>query len=106
MCVFFLSPQSSVKSTGPERLIRTSLDLELDLQASKTWHSQLVQEISVLKQLKEQLEKAQNQGQKELPQCVNEDERFQSLMRLVEKQVGILGTAFTPCTYLPSSTPP
>ncbi|XP_072846368.1 protein KIBRA isoform X2 [Pogona vitticeps] len=79
--------RSSVKSTGPERLIRTSLDLELDLQASKTWHSQLVQEISILKQLKEQLEKAQSQGQKELPQCINEDERFRSLMRLVEKQV-------------------
>ncbi|XP_042307856.1 protein KIBRA isoform X3 [Sceloporus undulatus] len=79
--------RSSVKSTGPERLIRTSLDLELDLQASKTWHTQLVQEISVLKQLKEQLEQAQSQGQKELPQCVDEDERFRILMRLVEKQV-------------------
>ncbi|KAJ7316266.1 hypothetical protein JRQ81_002428 [Phrynocephalus forsythii] len=79
--------RSSVKSTGPERLMRTSLDLELDLQASKTWHSQLVQEISILKQLKQQLEKAQSQGQKELPQCIHEDEQFRSLMRMVEKQV-------------------
>ncbi|KAH0629675.1 hypothetical protein JD844_011930 [Phrynosoma platyrhinos] len=79
--------RSSVKSIGPERLIRTSLDLELDLQASKTWHTQLVQEISVLKQLKEQLEQAQSQGQKELPRCIHEDERFRILMRLVEKQV-------------------
>ncbi|KAF7249147.1 Protein KIBRA [Varanus komodoensis] len=79
--------RSSVKTTGPERLIRTSLDLELDLQASKTWHCQLVQEISVLRQLKEQLEEAQNQGLKELPRYIDEDERFRMLMRLVEKQV-------------------
>uniref|UniRef100_A0A8D0DHE3 WW and C2 domain containing 1 n=1 Tax=Salvator merianae TaxID=96440 RepID=A0A8D0DHE3_SALMN len=79
--------RSSVKSTGTERLIRTSLDLELDLQASKTWHSQLVQEISALKQLKEQLEQAQSQGEKELPRCIDEDEQFCMLMRLVEKQV-------------------
>ncbi|XP_077183273.1 protein KIBRA isoform X2 [Paroedura picta] len=75
----------SVQNTGVERLIRTSLDLELDLQASKTWHNQLVQEISVLKELKEQLEQAQNEGGKELPGFVK-DERFQILLRLVEKQ--------------------
>ncbi|XP_034961055.2 protein KIBRA [Zootoca vivipara] len=79
--------RSSVRSTGGERLIRTSLDLELDLQASKTWHNQLVQEISVLKQLKEQLEQAQSQGEKELPRCIDKDEQFQMLMKLVEKQV-------------------
>ncbi|XP_066469996.1 protein KIBRA isoform X2 [Tiliqua scincoides] len=79
--------RSSVKTVGAERLIRTSLDLELDLQASKTWHSQLVQEICALKQLKEQLEKAQKQGEKELPRCVKEDEHFRMLMRVVEKQV-------------------
>lgn len=79
--------RSSVKTVGAERLIRTSLDLELDLQASKTWHNQLVQEICALKQLKEQLEQAQNQGEKELPKCVKEDEHFRMLMRVVEKQV-------------------
>ncbi|KAJ6668070.1 hypothetical protein lerEdw1_016391 [Lerista edwardsae] len=79
--------RSSVKAVGAERLIRTSLDLELDLQASKTWHNQLVQEICALKQLKEQLEQAQNQGEKELPKCVKEDEHFRMLMRVVEKQV-------------------
>uniref|UniRef100_A0A8D0GTV5 WW and C2 domain containing 1 n=1 Tax=Sphenodon punctatus TaxID=8508 RepID=A0A8D0GTV5_SPHPU len=76
----------SVKSFGAERLIRTSLDLELDLQASRTWHDQLVQEISVLKQLKEQLEEAQSQGEKELPQWVKDDEQFRLLLRLVEKR--------------------
>ncbi|XP_030359636.1 protein KIBRA isoform X1 [Strigops habroptila] len=77
----------SVKSLGSERLIRTSLDLELDLQASKTWHDRLVQEISVLRELKEQLEQAQSQGEKELPQWVKDDERFRLLLRLVEKRV-------------------
>lgn len=79
--------QPSVKSFGTERLIRTSLDLELDLQASKTWHDRLVQEISVLRELKEQLEQAQSQGEKELPQWVKDDERFRLLLRLVEKRV-------------------
>ncbi|KFZ61246.1 Protein KIBRA, partial [Antrostomus carolinensis] len=77
----------SIKSFGTERLIRTSLDLELDLQASKTWHDRLVQEISVLRELKEQLEQAQSQGEKELPQWVQDDERFRQLLRLVEKRV-------------------
>ncbi|XP_010224349.1 PREDICTED: protein KIBRA [Tinamus guttatus] len=76
----------SIKSFSTERLIRTSLDLELDLQASKTWHDRLVQEISVLKELKEQLERAQSQGEKELPQWVKDDERFRLLLRLVEKR--------------------
>ncbi|XP_008177803.2 protein KIBRA isoform X1 [Chrysemys picta bellii] len=76
----------SVKSFGAERLIRTSLDLELDLQASRTWHNQLVQEISVLKELKEQLEQAQGQGEKELPQWVKDDERFRLWLRHVEKR--------------------
>lgn len=88
--------QPSVKSFGTERLIRTSLDLELDLQASKTWHDQLVQEISVLRELKEQLEQAQSQGEKELPQWVKDDERFRLLLRLVEKRVSntCLGVSF------------
>lgn len=88
--------QPSIKSFGTERLIRTSLDLELDLQASKTWHDQLLQEISVLKELKEQLEQAQSQGEKELPQWVKDDERFRLLLRLVEKRVShtCLGISF------------
>ena len=54
-----LSPQpSSFKCPRNERLIRTSLDLELDLQATRTWHSQLPQESSVLQELKQQLEQA------------------------------------------------
>ncbi|XP_068958506.1 protein KIBRA [Petaurus breviceps papuanus] len=77
---------SSVKSLRAERLIRTSLDLELDLQASRTWHNQLTQEISVLKELKEQLERAKSHGEKELPQWVRDDERYRLLLRMVEKR--------------------
>uniref|UniRef100_A0A452SDF5 WW and C2 domain containing 1 n=1 Tax=Ursus americanus TaxID=9643 RepID=A0A452SDF5_URSAM len=83
-----LPPQpSSVKSLRAERLIRTSLDLELDLQATRTWHSQLTQEISVLKELKEQLEQAKSHGEKELPQWVRDDERFRLLLRMLEKRM-------------------
>ncbi|XP_077922966.1 protein KIBRA isoform X5 [Halichoerus grypus] len=83
-----LPPQpSSVKSLRTERLIRTSLDLELDLQATRTWHSQLTQEISVLKELKEQLEQAKSHGEKELPHWLREDERFRLLLRMLEKRV-------------------
>uniref|UniRef100_A0A8C4M1M9 WW and C2 domain containing 1 n=1 Tax=Equus asinus asinus TaxID=83772 RepID=A0A8C4M1M9_EQUAS len=78
---------SSVKSVRAERLMRTSLDLELDLQATRTWHSQLTQEISVLKEFKEQLEQAKSHGEKELPQWLREDERFRLLLRMLEKRV-------------------
>ncbi|CAH2276897.1 KIBRA [Pelobates cultripes] len=77
----------SIKYPGTERLIRTSLDLELDLQASRTWHNQLTQEISVLRDLKEQLEQAKRQGENELPQRLKDDDRFKLLLRQVEKQV-------------------
>nr|KAF6347615.1 WW and C2 domain containing 1 [Pipistrellus kuhlii] len=78
---------SSFKSLRHERLMRTSLDLELDLQATRTWHSQLTQEISVLRQLKEQLEQARSHGEKDLPPGLREDERFRLLLRMLEKQM-------------------
>ncbi|XP_003404694.2 protein KIBRA isoform X1 [Loxodonta africana] len=81
------SQPSSIKSLRTERLIRTSLDLELDLQATRTWHSQLTQEISVLKELKKQLEQAKSHGEKELPQWLREDERFRLLLRMLEKRM-------------------
>ncbi|XP_042526156.1 protein KIBRA [Dipodomys spectabilis] len=58
---------SSVQSLRPERPLQTLLDLELDLQATRTWHHQLTQEISALKELQEQLERAQSLGERELP---------------------------------------
>ncbi|XP_041122930.1 protein KIBRA-like isoform X2 [Polyodon spathula] len=68
------------------RLMRTSLDLELDLQASRTRESRLSQEILVLRELKEQLEQAKERGHTELPEWFNEDERFKLLLRQAEKQ--------------------
>ncbi|KAJ1127784.1 hypothetical protein NDU88_006177 [Pleurodeles waltl] len=79
--------QPAVKMLSTERVIRTSLDLELDLQATRTWHNQLSQEISELKELKEQLEEAKRQGENELPQLVKDDDRFKLLLTQVEKQV-------------------
>ncbi|XP_029439691.1 protein KIBRA [Rhinatrema bivittatum] len=78
---------SSAKPFGTERLLRTSLDLELDLQATRTWHSQLIQEISVLKELKEQLEQAKRQGESELPRSMKGDDRLKLMLQQVEKQV-------------------
>ena len=59
----------------------------MDLQATRTWHSQLTQEISALRELKEQLEQAKSHGEKELPRGVREDERFRLLLRTLERRV-------------------
>ncbi|XP_010869266.2 protein KIBRA [Esox lucius] len=78
------------KPPGPVRgldgLLRTSLDLELDLQVSKTRHTRLAQELRVLRELKEQLERARQQGTRDLPSWVQEDERFRLLLKQAEKQ--------------------
>lgn len=72
---------------GLDSLLRTSLDLELDLQVSRTRQARLDQELHVLRELKTQLEKARQQGQRELPAWVREDERFRLLLKQAEKQV-------------------
>uniref|UniRef100_A0AAQ5XAZ4 Protein kibra n=1 Tax=Amphiprion ocellaris TaxID=80972 RepID=A0AAQ5XAZ4_AMPOC len=76
-----------VQVRGLDGLLRTSLDLELDLQVSRTRQARLAQELRVLRELKSQLEKARQQGQRELPAWVQEDERFRILLRQAEKQV-------------------
>ncbi|XP_030649348.1 protein KIBRA [Chanos chanos] len=77
-------PPPQVK--GLDGLLRTSLDLELDLQASRTRHSRLTQELQVLRELKEQLEKARLQGQSSLPAWLQEDQRFRQLLKQAQKQ--------------------
>lgn len=72
---------------GLDGLLRTSLDLELDLQVSRTRQARLDRELHVLRELKTQLEKARQQGQRELPAWVREDERFRLLLKQAEKQV-------------------
>uniref|UniRef100_A0AAY4EEK0 WW domain-containing protein n=1 Tax=Denticeps clupeoides TaxID=299321 RepID=A0AAY4EEK0_9TELE len=72
---------------GLDGLLRTSLDLELELQVSRTRHSRLAQELHVLRELKGQLEEARQQGHRDLPAWVQEDERFRLLLRQAERQV-------------------
>ncbi|KAM8835559.1 protein KIBRA isoform 2-T2 [Synchiropus picturatus] len=79
-----------VQAKGLDGLLRTSLDLELDLQVSRTRQARLTQELRVLRELKSQLEKARQQGQRELPSWVQEDERFRQLLKQAEKQVWCL----------------
>lgn len=67
--------------------VRTSLDLELDLQASRTRQSRLNDELQTLRELKLKLEDMKTRGETELPPCVLEDERFQKLLKQAEKQV-------------------
>uniref|UniRef100_A0A3B5MNT2 WW and C2 domain containing 1 n=1 Tax=Xiphophorus couchianus TaxID=32473 RepID=A0A3B5MNT2_9TELE len=76
----------AVQVKGLDGLLRTSLDLELDLQVSRTRQTRLTQELRVLRELKMQLEKARQQGQRELPAWVQEDERFRLLLKQAEKQ--------------------
>lgn len=80
-------PQPPLQVKGLDGLLRTSLDLELDLQVSRTRQARLAQELHVLRELKVQLEKARQQGQRELPEWVQEDERFRLLLKQAEKQV-------------------
>ncbi|XP_053297159.1 protein KIBRA [Pleuronectes platessa] len=75
-----------VQVKGLDGLLRTSMDLELDLQVSRTRQARLAQELRVLRELKTQLEKARQLGQRELPAWVQEDERFRILLKQAEKQ--------------------
>uniref|UniRef100_A0A8C9FEU0 WW and C2 domain containing 2 n=1 Tax=Pavo cristatus TaxID=9049 RepID=A0A8C9FEU0_PAVCR len=65
---------------------RTSLDLELDLQASRTRQNRLNDELQALRDLKQKLEEMKGRGETDLPLCVLEDERFQKLLKQAEKQ--------------------
>jgi hypothetical protein len=85
-------PQSC-RSSLAELMARTSLDLELDLQASRTRQRQLNEEICALRELRQRLEDAQLRGQTDLPHWVLRDERFRSLLKEAERQVRGLGAA-------------
>lgn len=77
-------PQAVMKPL--DGLLKTCLDLELDLQVSRTRQARLAQELHVLRELKSQLEQAQQEGQRELPLWVKQDERFRLLLQHAEKQ--------------------
>lgn len=63
---------------------RTSLDLELDLQAQQTRLHLLNTELSRLRDLKQKLEVAKERGDTELASWVLEDKQFQNLVAQAE----------------------
>ncbi|XP_066212250.1 protein WWC3 isoform X2 [Saccopteryx leptura] len=78
--------KQSCRSSLAELMARTSLDLELDLQASRTRQRQLNEEVCTLRELRQRLEDAQLRGQTDLPHWVLRDERFRSLLKEAERQ--------------------
>ncbi|NXN90557.1 WWC2 protein, partial [Bombycilla garrulus] len=78
--------QPLARRAAQECPARTSLDLELELQASRTRHSRLNDELQALRDLKQKLEEMRGRGEADLPLCVLEDERFQKLLKQAEKQ--------------------
>ncbi|NXL53819.1 WWC2 protein, partial [Podilymbus podiceps] len=78
--------QPIMRRATQECPVRTSLDLELDLQASRTRQNRLNDELQALRDLKQKLEEVKGRGETDLPLCVLEDERFQKLLKQAEKQ--------------------
>ncbi|XP_016798817.2 protein WWC3 isoform X1 [Pan troglodytes] len=78
--------KQSCRSSLAELMARTSLDLELDLQASRTRQRQLNEELCALRELRQRLEDAQLRGQTDLPPWVLRDERLRGLLREAERQ--------------------
>uniref|UniRef100_A0AAR2IVP9 WW domain-containing protein n=1 Tax=Pygocentrus nattereri TaxID=42514 RepID=A0AAR2IVP9_PYGNA len=75
------------RSSLAEQPTRTSLDLELDLQACRTRQRQLSEELTALRELKLRLEEPTPRGPAELPHWVLRDERLRTLLREAQRQV-------------------
>ncbi|GAB1604454.1 protein WWC2-like isoform X2 [Argonauta hians] len=67
--------------------IRTSVDLELDLQASQRRLNHLRDDVYRLKELKKGMEEAKARGANELPSWLTDDENFQRLLSEADKLV-------------------
>ncbi|XP_060933968.1 protein WWC3 [Limanda limanda] len=80
--------QQSYRSSLAEQPTRTSLDLELDLQACRTRQRQLTEELNALRELKLRLEEPQGRETTELPHWALRDERFRCLLREAQRQAG------------------
>ncbi|XP_076467518.1 protein WWC2-like isoform X2 [Babylonia areolata] len=65
--------------------VRTSLDLELDLQAFNTRLKCMRDEIWRLRELKQQLEQAKKRGESELPSWLVENDKFNTLLAEAER---------------------
>lgn len=85
--------QQSYRSSLAEQPTRTSLDLELDLQACRTRQRHLMEELSALRELKLRLEEPQAKEASELPHWALRDERFRCLLREAQRQVELKAAA-------------
>ncbi|XP_014488000.1 PREDICTED: protein kibra [Dinoponera quadriceps] len=75
---------TSKKSSHLPPTARTSLDLELDLQAQHAKLNNLQDELMRLRELKQRLEQAREKGDADLATWLLEDHKFQSLMAQAE----------------------
>ncbi|XP_032662822.1 protein kibra isoform X2 [Odontomachus brunneus] len=75
---------TSKKSSHLPPTARTSLDLELDLQAQHAKLNNLQDELTRLRELKQRLEQAREKGDADLATWLLEDHKFQSLMAQAE----------------------
>ncbi|CAF93108.1 unnamed protein product, partial [Tetraodon nigroviridis] len=82
----FARVQQSYRCSLAEQPTRTSLDLELDLQACRTRQRQLMEELSTLRELKLRLEEPQAREGPEPPHWALRDERFRCLLREAQRQ--------------------
>ncbi|KAL1023429.1 hypothetical protein UPYG_G00040710 [Umbra pygmaea] len=79
--------KQSYQSSLGEQPTRTSLDLELDLQACRVRQRQLTEELTTLRELKTRLEEQeQNSCPTELPHWALHDQRFHCLLREAQRQ--------------------
>jgi len=79
-----LSYKTTKKSSHLPPTARTSLDLELDLQAQHARLNNLQDELSRLRELKQRLEQARERGDTDLATWLLEDQKFQSLIAQAE----------------------
>ncbi|XP_074111346.1 WW and C2 domain containing protein kibra isoform X1 [Cotesia typhae] len=79
-----LSCKTASKKTTQLPTARTSLDLELDLQAQHAKLNNLHDELNRLRELKQRLEQAREKGDADLASWVLEDHKFQALIAQAE----------------------
>ncbi|XP_033744026.1 protein WWC2-like isoform X2 [Pecten maximus] len=80
--------RATICGTKGEKIpLRTSIDLELDLQASQMKLSHLDDDINRLRELTVTLEQAKAKGETELPSWLTDDEHFQKLLTDADRMV-------------------
>ncbi|OWF46020.1 protein KIBRA-like isoform X2 [Mizuhopecten yessoensis] len=80
--------RATIGGTKSEKIpLRTSIDLELDLQASQMKLSHLDDDINRLRELTVTLQQAKAKGETELPSWLTDDEHFQKLLTDADKML-------------------